>query len=180
MTIDVLHNILPLPEAPYEIGSDEAWVEVQRALEVALPSDYKQYIRTYGTGQVGGFLWPHNPFTESPYLNLITQTPKILGALRTIKGVWGDLMPSYPFFPEPGGLLPWGHTDNGDVLYWQTAGNADQWTIVVNEARGPKFEHFQQTMMSFLAKILSQQVVSEIFPDDFPDKNNIFQAYRQG
>lgn len=36
----------------------------------------------------------------------------------------------YPFYPEPGGLLPWAGTDNGDRVCWLTEGQPDGWTVV--------------------------------------------------
>ncbi|MFJ9794076.1 hypothetical protein [Streptomyces globosus] len=40
------------------------------------------------------------------------------------------------FHPEPGGLLAWGCTRGGDVLFWDTSASADPdgWTVVVRHS----------------------------------------------
>ncbi|MFC3450510.1 hypothetical protein [Amycolatopsis speibonae] len=44
-----------------------------------------------------------------------------------------DLPEMVPFalWPEPGGLLEWARTGNGDALYWLTEGEPEDWTTVV-------------------------------------------------
>lgn len=41
------------PSQPSETGSAEEWSSVEALLGLILPSDYKAYITTYGTGLVG-------------------------------------------------------------------------------------------------------------------------------
>jgi hypothetical protein len=45
-------------------------------------------------------------------------------------------------FPEEGGLLPWGVTDNGDILNWITSDNPEKWSILVYDGRsGDAYEY---------------------------------------
>jgi hypothetical protein len=115
-----------------------------------LSLDNKQYINTYGSGCVGAFIWPLNPFSKNKYLNLNDQVKAQLDALKSLKMTWGDVQVPYPLYPKPGGLLPWGLTDNGDVLYWRTVGLPDNWSTVINEARAPLYEEFEESMPSAL------------------------------
>lgn len=63
-------------------------------------------------------------------------------------------------------MLPWGITDNGDILYWLTKGdNPDAWTIAINESRGPLWEEFDMDMSTLLAKMVSGEVESKVFGD---------------
>ena len=62
--LDTLLKVLPAPASPLETGHDDNWGRVEQALRIALPQDYKDYISTYGTGYLGGFIWGYNPFSE--------------------------------------------------------------------------------------------------------------------
>jgi hypothetical protein len=168
MSVAALKEVTAPPVEPAETGRREDWRQVESTLGTALPSDYKEYIDTYGTGKLADFLLPLNPFSKNPHLNLIQQVPRRLGALRELKQQGGDRACPYPLFPESGGLLPWGITDNGDVLYWRTEGRPDHWGTVVNESRGPEFEQFDEPMTDFVAGVLSKRIVCRIFPEDFP------------
>jgi hypothetical protein len=141
-----------------------------------LPTDYKYFINTYGTGRICDFLYVFNPFSANRYVSLVRQMAMQLGALRGIKDEFGlDVVP-YPLYFEPGGLLPCGLTDNGDGLYWLTSGeNPDKWTVVVGEARGPDWEEYSTDLTGFLAKLLSGELRSNIFPNSLLPCPALFQ-----
>ncbi len=174
MTLEFLCRVLPTPIAPIESGSTEEWSEIEKVVDIILPSDYKQYINTFGTGCIGNFLWPFNPFSDNKFLNFGEQIDARLDALRVLKEKWGDRQCPYPLYPEPEGLLPWGASDNGDVLYWLTAGHPDDWSVIINEARSPVYEEYKESTTSLLAKLVLGEIVSEIFPPDFPDREALF------
>jgi hypothetical protein len=71
MVIDALIPVLPPPTAPREIGATIAWGNVHRRLGAVLPEDYIQFIKRYGTGEIGGWLTVLNPFAQNPYQNLL-------------------------------------------------------------------------------------------------------------
>lgn len=54
--------------------------------------------------------------------------------------------------------FPFAQTDNGDFLFWETAGESNKWRIIVNEGRGPEWEIFDISMTEFIAGILTRQV----------------------
>jgi hypothetical protein len=164
-----LRNILSPPLVPVEKGDRNSWPSIEQTLGIGLPLDYKLYIETYGSGCLDGFIWVLNPFSSNPNLNLLHGRESALRALQVLREQKAYELP-YPLFPETGGILPWGLTDNGDVLYWLTKGEPGEWTVVVNASREPRTEHYPYSMTEFLAKILGRQIVSAIFPDDFPDK----------
>jgi hypothetical protein len=179
MTLNALVEVMSPPREPVETGNVEQWTNVKESLGTELPTDYKEYINTFGTGSIGAFLWPYNPFSNNENLNLITRSKLILEAMSVIKERFGDTEVPYPLFPEPEGLLPWGVTDNGDSLFWLTAGNTDEWPVVINESRGPFFERFEEPMTDFLAKLISGEISSEVIPSDFLDKEALFVPVEQ-
>ena len=67
-------------------------------------------------------------------------------------------------------LIPWASTDNGEFAYWLAADHCppEQWTVMVNEARGDEWEHFRMGCVDFLLGLLRREVHSEILWSRFP------------
>jgi hypothetical protein len=177
MNMQLLSSVMLPPTCPSEAGDPQRWPEIEERVGSALPIDYKEYICLYGTGSIAGFLWVFNPFTEREPIDLVSQVPKVLGALRTLRAKWGDRECPYPLFPESHGLLPWGVSDNGDWLFWETIGAPDEWTVVVNETRSSVYEHFYETMSGFLYRLVTGSLASRIFPPGLSREFPVFEAY---
>lgn len=177
MSIETLRKILPPPLSPIESGKEEYWTEIEQKIGISLPSDYRDYITTFGTGYVGEFIWVFNPFASKPTFNLIEQIRVRLDAVRVIKQQLPSDAP-FKLFPEQGGLLPCGATGNGDCLFWLTEGNPDEWPILVNESRGPDWAQFNMRLTDFLAGVIRREISCEIFPTDFPGQRVIFAPRR--
>jgi hypothetical protein len=179
MSIESLLNVMPPPTAPIESGNKKEWSSIEASIGTTLPEDFKEYINLYGTGKILRFLWPFNPFSKNDNLNLGMQLTLQLDALRELKDEFGFEECPYPLYPEPEGLLPWGVTDNGDVLFWLTDGIPENWPIIVNEGRVAVYERYDESMTSFLSKLLSKNIISKIFPDDLCDRNPLplFEPY---
>ena len=167
MSLDKFIELIPPPAEPVEPGRPEAWREIEQQLGFALPSDYKKYIETYGTGSVDDFLLVFNPFSSNRYVSLPTQIEDRLDAQRQFTEMTGDAAP-WPLHPDPGGLLPWACTDNGDVLFWLTEGAPDDWSIVVMEAHSDEWEQAPGPMSNFLLRVLSREYKCNIFPEGWP------------
>lgn len=165
MTLEALLSITPPPKKPREAGSGRSWLEIESALGTGLPIDYKEYINLYGTGELGGMIWVYNPFSESRHgQNLLVRLSEVLGSWRATRMRFGEEACPYPLYPEPDGLLPWGHVDTGAELFWQTSGDPAQWTVVVNESRGPEFQKFEESMSGFLTSLFAGRLKSDILP----------------
>jgi hypothetical protein len=162
------------PAKSSESAADRlAWSAVEESLGVNLPDDYKQFIEAYGSGRINELIWILNPFSANENINLERQShtqAKVLEELRAI----GEDIP-FNVFPTSGGLLPFGITDNGDVLYWITRGAPNDWIVVVNEARGSDWQIFEQNMTSFLASVLQHEIVCSVFPRNFPGPFPMFE-----
>ncbi len=171
MSIEMLTAIVLPPSVPVDSGG--SWASVEAKLGTRLPSDYRAYIETFGSGCLDDFIWVFNPFSTNPNLNLHARSEAALQALRELQSQHASEV-SYPLFPAVAGLLPWGATDNGDVLYWLTMGPPDEWDVVVNAARDARTERYAAGMTAFLAKILEGEATSRIFPTDFPSSDHSF------
>jgi hypothetical protein len=167
MPLEALISIAPPPENPSDPGKGKDWTEIETSLGTALPTDYKEFIDLFGTGELAGSIWVYNPFAvdqERNANNLLVRVREVLNIWRSRRTRTGDEGYPYTLYPEPSGLLPWGHVDTGDELFWQTSGDPEQWVVVVSEARGPGFERFEASMTGFLASRFSGKFKSEILP----------------
>jgi SUKH superfamily protein len=151
----------------------DEWELIESTIGTVLPADYKQFIDTYGSGAIGRFVSIFNPFSKNQHVNLLDAIRTKLDALRELQGEF-ESERRYPLFPEAGGLLPFGGTDNGDVFFWKTSGEPDQWPVVINESRAPEYEEFAIDMTGFLAGILMRTITSAILPRAFPSQTPRF------
>lgn len=171
MNMAKLEVILPPPVAPIEVPGGADWDAVEANL-TKLPGDYRAFIQRYGTGCVDSFMWIFNPGSSNPNLNLQDQVRRQSEVLREINE--GDMEAIIPIYPDPKGVLPFGITDNGDVLFWETGDEPDNWTVAVLEARSSPLLKFEMNMTSFLAGICDGSVICSAFPEDFPSAKPAF------
>lgn len=175
MSVNKLSTVLIPPEKPFRTKGGQSWEEIEESVGTALPSDYKEFISTYGTGGIDDFLWILTPFVKDENVNLITKSRVILEAYVQSKQNHPEYYP-HGVFPNENGLLPWAFTDNGDVLYWLVKGNPDQWKIVAYDSRSENYE-YPLSMTEFLYGIINKSLVCEVFPEDFPNESPEFISY---
>jgi hypothetical protein len=170
-SLDELENVLRPPPSG---GPTADWASVEAGVRTALPSDYKRYVDAYGFGRIDRFLWVFHPTTANRHFRLGDEISGQLDALRQVRDE-GERIP-YPLFPEDGGILPWGRTDNGDVCYWLRRGSdPDRWIVAVNESRGPDWDEFEGSMTEFLVAVLARRYTCFVFPDSFPSDDPAFE-----
>lgn len=173
MSLTRLKEILPPPELKKEASRADEWISVESTIGTELPSDYKEFIDLYGSGSIDRFLTIFDPFSRNENTNLLDAIRTKLEALRELQDEFQSER-KYAIFPEPGGLLPFGGTDNGDVLFWKTSGKPEAWSVVINESRAPEYEEFSSCMTDFLVGVLTRTVRSSILPQAFPNPNPAF------
>jgi hypothetical protein len=117
--------------------SGSRWSDVEKALGLQLPGSYKKLIDLFGASRWREFLQILSPFDDA--VNLIKHGEFILSADRVSRSAHKHHYP-LPLYPEPGGLLPWATTDNGDALYFVTAGPPDDWPTLIKGPRSPELE----------------------------------------
>ena len=161
--LERLRQLLPPPADPVEPGRPDGWAEVEGALGTGLPGDFKAFTELYGSGKVDDFLYLFNPFAAGQDGNLLTEKDRVLAAYRQTRARFPERLP-LPAFPEPGGLLPLGRTDNGDELYWVTEGHPDGWPVALLASRAGFQELHAMPVTGFLAALAANQLVSRILP----------------
>src|SRR5919197_2982991 len=139
-TRDRRRAIVPPPAEPVEVGKEADWPAVEAALGTVLPDDYERFTEQYGSGKFDDFLYLFNPFAPAGQDgNLLYEKDAVLAAYAETRAKFPDRLP-WPPFPEAGGGLPLGGSDNRDELYLVTEGKPDAWKIALLGSRGRPFE----------------------------------------
>ena len=167
--LERLRQLLPPPADPVEPGRPDGWAAAERNLGTALPGDFKAFTELYGSGTVDDFLYLFNPFASGQDGNLLAEKDRVLAAYGQTRARFPDRLPLPPF-PEPGGVLPLGRTNNGDELYWVTAGDPDRWPVALLESRAALQELHAMPVTGFLAALAANQLTSRILPEDVLDR----------
>lgn len=172
--IEALEQVVPPPPAPYRSFSGP-WTRVETYLGTALPQDYKDFARLYGSGLFLDVLIVHVPSTDDPEATLETQVRKTSRAFNT----YGNQ--PYPMWPRLGGLINFGVTENGDHLFWLPIGPPDQWKVVFWDrglGEDECFEEFDCGMAEFLAGLADGSILPKgRRPEDLEPIGPIFQPY---
>ncbi|MDX6352114.1 MAG: hypothetical protein QOF84_6904 [Streptomyces sp.] len=116
-------------QPPAREPSPEDWTEVEDYVRSALPSDFKAFLDTYGTGVICGELVIFHPRGSSPLLTRMRKIHESFGQW------WRRDSDEYPFrfHPDAGGLISWGYDYSGDEhFFWPCDPEPDRWKVVTN------------------------------------------------
>jgi hypothetical protein len=163
--LEQLRRLLPPPAEPLEAAPPDGWAEVEAALGTGLPDDFKAFTELYGSGKVDDFLYLFNPVAEGQDGNLLFEKDRMLAAYAETRAKFPARLPLPPF-PEEGGVLPLGRTDNGDELYWVTGGDPGGWPVALLESRAARQEVHRMPVTGFLAALAAGELVTAILPDE--------------
>ncbi|MFM9371304.1 SMI1/KNR4 family protein [Streptomyces sp. Da 82-17] len=131
------------------------WAALEEGLGTALPSDYKLLAEWQPPFVIGEFLLVDlpEPGREQQWLT------NMRGALDVLADTWADPALGLAAHPEPGGLLPWGSSCDGDRFLWRTHGRSgeaaheapQEWNVTVG-SRGGAWWQYGGGMAQFLAE----------------------------
>ena len=97
------------------------WQRSEQAIDSPLPADYERFMRTYGPGEIAGFLYIEPPVAIDGLQGMSAPSEELLA----------DMESPFPAFPRAGGLIYVGGDSDADVIFYRTDGNPDDWTVVV-------------------------------------------------
>lgn len=121
MALEELLNFIPPPADPVDTDGD--WTLAEQEFGLTFPTDYKQFVETYGSGEFQRGL---------VIANLLTSEGR--QAVRTDLERYADLKEAceheYILHPECPGLFPFGSDVNGHLYCWWTEGEPDEWGVV--------------------------------------------------
>lgn len=159
MTIDALVKVIPPPNEPLEafVGP---WVAVEAKLGTPLPHDYKEFIRRYGNGLLLDFIWISVPLSDSD--NCLER------GVPLVNRIFATEFPDFPYaiWPDPGGVLPFGTSEDGGYLFWRMTGPPSEWSIVAWGREFETCEVFDCGLAEFLVGVATGAFRPAHFPRD--------------
>ncbi|MEU2874917.1 SMI1/KNR4 family protein [Streptomyces sp. NPDC007070] len=177
MTLD-LTRLVELLTPPQNTSCAPDWTAAEAALRIALPTDYKELIETYGAGFIDDYLLLLEPDCPNNVYDLLEASAEREKA--------NDSLWQYEDKPEEMGtagnrLICWATTDNGEYLYWlvRADDDPDSRTVMINSASGEDWERYDMTVTCFLAAALAGDIRSEILWDQFPLPHHQFRPARE-
>ena len=173
--VEELTHLSPRPV----VGQPKDWARDTQQLQTELPTDYKEFIETRGGGHVDSYLYVLEPDCANDSYNLVDSVEERAEALDYL---WSSSEEKPGELDEAGArLIPWASTDNGEFLHWlaRPGQDPDDWTVMVNEARGEWWEHFDMGFARFLLSSLIGDVSSEIISYAFPASIHDFQPFSE-
>jgi hypothetical protein len=129
-TLDDLERVAPALLAHRSATERSVdWNLVRDRLGIALPTDYLAFCRYYGHLTIDDFLAILGPLPgqEEGYVSATHEEMELMRSLAD-----DDMTEGYTFYPEAGGLFPWGSSNQGDMFFWRMSGpDPDAWPAVV-------------------------------------------------
>ncbi|GAB3275578.1 hypothetical protein GCM10027589_00840 [Actinocorallia lasiicapitis] len=168
-----LGDLIGLPIRP-RVSFD--WEGISEDYGIGFPSDYKDLMETYPTLLFYDFLmiipiegpgriWRFLERLQEGIDGNLPVGPEYVPPAETP----GEPVGRFAVYPEPGGLFPWAHTENEQIVCWLTGPEPDLWTVVVfNEDGG--WWHYRGSTTSFLYETMTGSVLCPVWTDEFPDE----------
>jgi hypothetical protein len=142
--------VLSPPKRPFRAAGN--WEEVETALGLSLPADYKAFIATYGGGTIGSLVEIPSPFSFGVDIRQRWESwASFFDDLAEYEEV------PYPVFPQSGGLLPFGTLGTVDILGWRTVGEPDRWPFVYYDRDEGFFEVQGLSAVEFVLEAVTQR-----------------------
>ncbi|WP_285740894.1 SMI1/KNR4 family protein [Kitasatospora phosalacinea] len=129
------------------------WSRLEGELGTALPADYKLLCEYYPRFELSDFMCVSRPMPgeEVAWAHGTHETLEIIAE-------WcedADLAVPMRPYPAPGGLLPWGGSNQGDFFLWTTDPAGPEGWIVTVASRNGDWWHYTGGAVQFLADLVS-------------------------
>lgn len=126
--LEALTALVPPPRKPY-LG-DGTWEWLYERLGTRLPTEYVTLMEAYGGGCWTQWLNFDAPL-ETGRFGLVEEATRVCDGYRSLRASHPQFQP-LAVWPEPGGLLPFASSIDGDQLGWLTEGpTPDDWSLIV-------------------------------------------------
>ncbi|MEV5128425.1 SMI1/KNR4 family protein [Streptomyces decoyicus] len=159
-----------------ESGAPKAWTSTEAELGTSLPGDYKELIDRLGGGRAEEYLYLLEPGSPNAHYDLVAHTRERAEAYEEI---WEVEEKPAELRAEGSRILPWATTDNGEWLFWLAlpGQHPDAWTVMLNEARGDTWEHYDMNCTDFLHAALTGEIRSDVLWSRFPLPRHVFAKF---
>ncbi|MFE5003836.1 SMI1/KNR4 family protein [Streptomyces sp. NPDC057684] len=171
-----VRQLTGLLQADTTSAQQQDWSGIESELQVQLPTDYKEFIEQVGGGKVDGYLYILAPSSPNQHYDLAKSAAERDEAYEDIFDF--EDKPAQ-LEPEGSRIIPWGTTDNGEWLFWRILPGQDpaEFAVLVNEARGERWEFHELGFAAYLAAILDGGIQSDILSSAFPTDPHTFRTF---
>lgn len=138
------------------------WQLIESDIGTALPRDYKELAGYFGPGEFLPYVTLLVPGVASPALELRRSLQR--WQRLDAEDLGENTFTPVPHFPHPGGLIPWGNSSHGEVFYWRTVGEPDDWPVLVCAATGRDFYEYQGGVVDFIHDLLTGRLRIPFIP----------------
>jgi hypothetical protein len=149
MTIDDLLKEFTALGETIERASNSDWLRFE-SKHLKVPEDFERYLSILGTGILAEFFIVWNPFSNINGVNWCDEVEQSRASFLDV-------------YPECTDLLPFGHTANGDTLFWVATGEPDTWCVAA--AREKPVLYTMHSLPDFLHNALTTRWYAAKFPD---------------
>ncbi|MFL4496988.1 hypothetical protein ACJ6WD_37965 [Streptomyces sp. VTCC 41912] len=144
------------------------WARAEKSLHTTFPPPFKKFLNTFGGAKFDDFLRVYRAGADNENADLIART---LAARHTLT----ETRPHLHRLLEDRGtstaeVIRWGGTDNADMLLLIPHPDPDRWAVLTVIGRGPEYDLYEGPPESYLLGVLRGRLMSQVFPDDFPDE----------
>jgi hypothetical protein len=158
--------VLPPPLEPVRPATEESLDRAEERLGTRLPSDYREFLKTYGGGSFYEFFFAINFGDPDGYRNIEGMMDILNANLEVDRSYPDRALHNERAFPSENGLLAWGGSNNGDFAFWRTAGAPDEWTVVLVDDEWQHAYHYEMNATQFLASWVARSIIPPCFPED--------------
>lgn len=136
-----LEELVPPPSTPVEGMGD--WESLEKETGLSLPEDYKEFIRTYGSGTFDCGIQVYNYLRKEDWQigqERLTSLRSLINDLEADEQLYRSSVRNpplsvsvfpLPLHPEPGGIFPWGFSQDWWDFYWICQGPPSHWGVAV-------------------------------------------------
>lgn len=160
---DILLESYPSPNAGCKRQFND-YDEVEQRLGISLPDDFKGVNCYYGPGLWMNELWVLDPLDSRMAALWDPQRSYVMKHL-TLAPCELDGGNPLPAWPAPGGVLPWGGTQNGGYMLWLTEGDPNEWSTIYRFGREPDSGLYEMSCSEFLLESLRGNIAEHVFPE---------------
>lgn len=171
-SIDRLVELVPPPRNVPSPAGDWEVFEGQNGFPP--PPDYVALWETYGLGRVGwsrqgGNSWMIELYDAfDPEQSFVQQSEWTRANFRDFQREFPEQHAQWPIWPDAGGFLPWGATEDGDEFGWITVGPPERWWTACHGRQMPDLEIGSGGIVATLVGMLLGDVHPEL--DDLHDE----------
>src|SRR5688572_25528157 len=155
-----LHQFVPPPPHPRNVGTSSDWERVERDLRVTYPDDFKEINRRYGIGWFDGFIQVLGPIPLSHGYTL----PQFGADIELDLEIIREREPELAGRIGDRRLIPIAWTRNGDEIFYVVDEFGRPREILFIGSRAARFDMFEDPFSEVLGGLLSGRLKTTYFP----------------